>query len=148
MDGSFGTLNTKRSFQIHGFFFCHILFFVHCHTKRSFSCLEKDLFIVMYHFFVHCHTKRSFPYLQKIFSIVPKIFLLCHIFIFCSRITGVSGVLILKKILSYFLTFSSLCRYIYSQCCYLKPSEWELVQKASYIRKIAKMMWHQHRVHE
>jgi hypothetical protein len=74
VDGSFWTLNTKRSFQMDGSFCCHVLFFVHCHTKRSFPCIQKDLFIVTYYFLSTVTQKDLFPAYKKIFSLSRIIF--------------------------------------------------------------------------
>ena len=141
VDGSFWTLNTKRSFRNHMFLL---------HWTILFSCWM-DLFAVKYYFLSTVTLKDLFPGLKKIFPLSRIIFcplshkrifsllykkiffmsriyfcpvshwkifflllkrsFLCHIICFCSKVTEVSGVLILKKNQSYFLSFLILCSY-------------------------------------
>ena len=143
VDGSFGTLNTKRSFQIHMFLL---------HWTILFSGWM-DLFAVTYYFLSTVTQKDLFPVYKKIFlmshiyfcplshhqnylSIGKGSFIVTYYFLstvtyrkdlfkvtylfFLPIVTGVSGVHIFKKILSIFQipTNSALCQdlsYSFSQ---------------------------------
>ena len=73
VDGSFGTLNTKRSFQIHGSFFCHVFIFCPLSHQKILSLSQKDLFIVTYYFL-------STVTLKDLFSCSKNISFMSHIY--------------------------------------------------------------------
>src|ERR1700749_3869315 len=73
VDGSFGTLDTKGSFQIHGSFFCHVFIFCPLSHQKILSLSQKDLFIVTYYFL-------STVTLKDLFSCSKNISFMSHIY--------------------------------------------------------------------